>query len=123
MENQIESTEPKRGGCLTAFLVFSLIVNSLTAIYYLVAGASVRQALPSMPSWAIPVLIVLAGVNVIFVVAVWKWKKWGVYGFTAVALIAFVINLMSVGFLGALFGLIGLGILIFLLRNVWSEMD
>ena len=92
-------------------------------LYHLVAGHTLRQTVPAMPAWAIPILIVLGVANFIFVIGVWKWKKWGVYGFGVVSLVAFVINLISIGILGAIFGLVGLGILIFLLRNAWAQMD
>jgi hypothetical protein len=119
----METTKPERGGCLTAFLIFMLILNPLTALYYLFSGSTLRQALPTLPAWAIPTLAILAIANFVFALAIWKWKKWGLYGFAATSLIVFVINLISIGFFPALSGLIGLGLLVFLLRNVWGQME
>jgi len=118
-----ESTERKRGGCLTTFLILMLIANPLTGLYYLLAGSTVRQSLPNLPAWAIPVLALLAFANLVFALAIWKWKKWGVYGFVGSAFVAFLVNLISIGILGSLFGLVGVAILAFLLRSVWNQMD
>ncbi len=126
MENQVtnvETTERKRGGCLTAFLILMLIANPLTGIYYLLAGSTIRQTFPNFPDWAGPLFGVMALANFVFAIAIWKWKKWGVYGFVASAAVAFLVNVISIGFLGALVGLIGLVILAFLLRPVWNQME
>jgi hypothetical protein len=115
--------ERQRGGCLTAFLILMLVVNPLTGLYYLFAGSSLSQSLPSLPGWAVPALGVLALVNFVFALAIWNWKKWGVYGFAASSAIVFVINLISLGLLPALTGLVGLGLLAYLLRGVWQFME
>jgi hypothetical protein len=113
----------KRGGCLTAFLIFMLITNPLVAIYYFVSGSSVTQALPAMPAWIIPILGVGSIANFIFALAIWKWKKWGMYGFAASAGIVFFINAIYINILTALWGLVGIGLLAYLLRQVWSQME
>jgi hypothetical protein len=100
-----------------------LIVNPLTGLYYLLAGSTVRQSLPNLPAWAVPVLGLLALANFVFAIAIWKWKKWGMYGFVGSAVVAFLVNLIGIGILGSLFGLVGLAILAFLLRPVWNQMD
>jgi hypothetical protein len=119
----VESTERKRGGCLTAFLILMLIGNPLAGLYYLLAGSTVRQSLPTLPEWAIPVLGLLALANFVFAIAIWKWKRWGVYGFVGSSLVAFLVNLIGIGILVALFGLVGVVILAFLLRPIWHQMD
>ena len=119
----LESTERRRGGCLTAFLILMLIANTLTGLYYLLAGSTVRQSLPTVPAWAIPVLGLFALANFVFAIATWKWKRWGMYGFVGSAVVIFLVNMISVGILAALLGLVGVAILAFLLRPVWSQMD
>lgn len=119
----VEPTERKRGGCLTAFLVLMLILNPLTGLYYLFAGSTVRQSLPSMPGWVIPVLGLFALANFVFALGTWNWKKWGVYGFAASSLVIFVVNVIAIGFVPALLGLVGLVILAFLVRPVWNQME
>ena len=115
--------QPKRGGCLTAFLIVMLIANPLVAIYYFVAGSTVSQSLPNLPEWTVPALGIIGIANFAFAVAIWKWKKWGMYGFVISAGITFLINAIGINILTALFGLIGVALLAFLLRQVWSQME
>lgn len=123
----VESTEKKRGGCLTAYLILMLIANPLIGLYYLLAGSTVRQSHPTLPEWAIPVLGLLSFANFAFAIGVWKWKRWGVYGFVGSALVAFLFNVMSGEILVVLGGLVGVVILAFvlafLIRPVWHQMD
>jgi uncharacterized membrane protein (DUF2068 family) len=115
--------EQKRGGCLTTFLVLMLIANPLTALYYLVAGDAVRQALPALPTWGIPVLAALGILNAVFAIGVWHWQRWGAYGFIASGLVAFLFNVSYLGALPAVLGLIGPVILVLLVRPHWSVMQ
>lgn len=123
--------ERKRGGCLTAFLIMTLIMVPLAGLYYLLeafgvrlATFGVRQAIPSMPGWSIPVLGLLSIPIFLFSLAIWKWKKWGIYGFCASASLAFVINLsIGVPIAGALLGLVSIVILVLLVSRVWSYME
>ena len=115
--------EGKRGGCLTAFLVLMLVVNPLTGIYYLLAGGTIREAVPTLPVWTVPLLGVMALANFAFALAAWRWRKWGVYGFAASALVAFVINSTYLGIASAAAGLLGLVILLLLVRPAWSRFS
>jgi hypothetical protein len=117
------SEERKRGGCLTAFLILMAIANPLTGLYYLFAGSAVQQALPTILSWVIPVLGLLALANFAFALGMWNWKRWGVYGFVASTAIVFLLNAITISVLAALLGLIGVAILILLVRPIWSEME
>ena len=118
-----EPVERKRGSCLTAFLVLMLIVNPLAGLYYLFASSTLRQSLPTLPGWVIPILAIATIANFVFAIAIWKWRKWGMYGFAGSALVTFVINVISISVLGALVGLIGVALLAFLLRPVWNQME
>ena len=116
--------ERTRGGCLTALLILMMIANPVAGLMYLLGGAMIRRQMPSMPAWAIPVLGVLCLVNLVFAVAVWKWKRWGVYALAAMAFLALVINLsIGVSPAKALPGLVGIVILIVLVRPVWGSME
>jgi len=120
--------EKGRHGCLTAWLVFMIIVNSGTALYYLASGQSVRQLNPAMPDWALPVLILGCVLNVVFAVALFQWKKWGFYGFVCVAVVAMMVNFASGLGPFALTGLVGIAVLYAVLRiggerNAWDNLD
>ncbi len=113
----------KRGGCLTAMLLLMMVVNPLIGIYYLSAGDAVKDAVPDLPDWALPVLVVLSFINFACAVGIWMWKKMGFYGFVGTSIVAAIINFISVGAGQAFFGLIGLGILSFLVRPIWDDME
>ena len=119
----MEPVERKRGGCLTAWLILMLIANPLVALQYLAAGGAIRQNLPNLPAWALPVLALFAFANFAFAFAIWKWRRWGMYGFVGSSAIVFMINLAILGAGMALLGLLGVVLLAFLLRPVWNQMD
>ena len=101
-------SEKKRHGCLTAWLILMMIMNPLVILLYL-AGISTYSYLPG---WYIPVMVVMAIINVIGAVLLFKWKKIGFWLFCATTVIGFFINMAAgLGFLPSLQGLIGLPIL------------
>lgn len=106
------SEEKKRHGCLATYLWFILVVNAIVALFYLFGSQTIRDASPSMPVWAIPALTVGTILNVVFAIALFKWKMWGFLGFAATSILAFVINLtIGINIFQALMGFIGVAIL------------
>ena len=104
--------QKQRHGCLTAWLVLVIVVNSLTALLYVFFSRAIAAGLPGSQGWAIPVLAILAAANVAFAIALFRWQKWGFYGFLATTAVGFVINLvLGLNVLQALFGLVGVAIL------------
>jgi hypothetical protein len=104
--------QKQRHGCLTAWLVLVIVINTLVALVYLFGSSAVASALPSSRSWVIPVLAVLAVANVAFAVALFLWKRWGFYGFVATSIVAFALNIaLGVNVAQALFGLAGVAVL------------
>ena len=103
-----------RHGCLTAWLVLIIIVNSvgvLGYLMYLVGRDMIYQMLQSqmyqsqilqiqmllnIPIWVFLVSIVFSIFNVVCAIALFLWKKWGFWGFCASSVAALVVNL-SVG--------------------------
>ncbi len=118
----MQEIEKKRGGCLTAWLIFMLIANSLTALYYLVSLA-IGEGLPGIPQWAKYILAVGCILNIVFAVAILRWKRWGVYGFGFVSIVAFIFNLatgLPIFNPIAALGLVGIIVLVILVRPVWE---
>jgi hypothetical protein len=113
----------QRGGCLTAYLILTLITSPIMGVWYLLFGSSVAAMLPQTPAWTIPVLGVMALLHFVFGLAVWQWKRWGVYGFVVMSIAGFLINAATSGVMNALTGLIGLIIIIALVRPIWHEME
>jgi hypothetical protein len=116
---------PRRGGCLTTFLVVMLIANPLTAInYWFIGGTALAQKFPHMPAWGPAVLGFGSALNVVFALAAIKWRKWGVYGFMAACVAGAIFNLaIGVPFALSLLGLLGGVILLLLARQQWKSFS
>ena len=94
-------TETKdRHGCLTVWLVLMLIANAVTALSYagliLLRPGAAHAAQPHAPTWARFVLMAGCIANIVFAVALFRWKRWGFLGFVVTAILALTINL-SIG--------------------------
>lgn len=114
----------KRGGCLTAFLLFMIAANGLSTLMYLLGGPVVRAQLPDYPGWVITVLGVLGLANVVSAIGVWGWKRWGFYGYLAVTFLSFALNVyIGQNIVSSLAGFIGVIILYLLMRPVWNQME
>ena len=124
-----EPAAKQRHGCLTAYLMFILVANVAAALIYLFRPENVRQSIPHMPDWALPVLIMVSMINLICAVALFRWKRWGLWGFVGSAVIVFFLNLaMGPGLGSALAGLLGIAILFGVLhigkeRKGWAQLD
>lgn len=118
-----------RHGCLTAFLILIIIANSATALMYLFRGVAIRQSIPNMPGFAIPLLIVMALFNLLCAIALFRWKKWGFWGFCGSSIVALTLNLyLGLGIGPSLGGLVGLLLLFGVLHigkenKGWPQLD
>ncbi len=106
------SEEKKRHGCLTVYLWLMVVGNSVVALIYLFGRETLEDRIPFLPGWALPVLAICAILNVVFAIALLRWKRWGFIGFIATAILTFVVNVnIRVGFFQAVLGLFGVAIL------------
>lgn len=123
------SAGKQRHGCLTAFLVFSIILNALVSSMNLFAGSMIRQGYPDMPGWALPVLGIAGIFNIVCLIALFRWKKWGFYGAAALAVLAFIVNLVvGLKIMQAFMGLIGIAMLYGVLqiggeKKGWTQLE
>jgi hypothetical protein len=121
--------EKKRHGCLTAYLIFMLVVNTLCALVVPFTTSLVEKHTPSFPSWLLWVSASLCLLNVVFVIALFKWKKWGFICFCIVSVVALGINLYGgLGVGASLRGLIGIALLFGVLhiggdKKGWSQLE
>jgi len=119
----------QRHGCLTAWLILMMAANGLTAIATPLMITQIKQATPGFPTWVAFVIPILALLNVVFAVAIFKWKKWGFYGFAAMAIIAFCLNVYAgIGIGQALLGLVGIAVLYGVLQiggenKGWTQLE
>ena len=113
----------KRGGCLTAYLMFGLTSNPFIGLFYLLLAPAIQREFPQA-AWVVPVSVLGAIVSFFLALAVWKWKKLGVFGYAASYIIGIIISLsIGLSIYSALLGLLGLAIFISLVRPVWNHFE
>ena len=122
---QIE--EKKRHGCLTACLILMILGSVLTVLGNL-SAAILDAPIQIAPSWVYLTMAIGGILNMVSLVAVFKWHKWGFWLFTITALFVFCINLYSgAGIVPSLIGLTGVAFLLGALfvgdKNGWSQLD
>ena len=106
-----------------------ILANSLTALTYLAVPEIVTVRTPTATPLFVFMLGMMGVANVLFAVALFKWKKWGFYGFAAMGLVGLVLNLsIGIGILPALFGLSGFALLYWTMqmggeRRAWPHLE
>jgi hypothetical protein len=118
----------QRHGCLTTWLVLMIIANSLTALIYLLDKNAIKPNLHA-PAWSRLALAVIGMANLVFSIALLRWKKWGFFGIVGTSILTLFVNLrngVNPGF--AVFGLTGVVMLYTLLqigkdRKGWTQLE
>jgi len=106
-----------------------IVANSGAALMYLLGSNFVRQSLPNMPNWTIPILMLLLVFNLACAIALFQWKKWGFWGFCVSGFVSILVNLsIGLGIGTSLGGLIGIAILYGVLQigsdnKGWQQLD
>ena len=119
----------ERNGCLTAWLALMIAGNSIVAGVYLFGSAHLALGLPGEPRWVGPLLAFVGILNVIFAIALLRWKRWGFFGCVATSVLAFVVNVgTGLGIGHSLLGLAGLAILFGALQiggenKGWTQLE
>lgn len=126
------SNNPKqRHGCVTAWLILMIVINSLTSIAYFFAGDMITRTLPNGATNTVIIFLGIIGLaNVIFACLLFNWMKIGFWGFLATTIIALSINMyIGLGIGQSLLGLIGIGILYGILQikqnnvTAWNNLE
>jgi hypothetical protein len=84
--------EKKRHGCLTAYLIFMIVVCTLGAGVYFLAGNFVAQGNPEIPAGLRPVFGIINLCMVGCAIALWKFRKWGFWAFVAIGVLGGILN-------------------------------
>ena len=82
-----ELDKPKPHGCFVALLLFTIIANAGVGAFYLIGAARKEAPLTDSVELGLAVVILALVCNVVFAVALLRWKRWGVYGFVAATLV------------------------------------
>lgn len=114
----------QRHGCLTAWLIFIMVVNGMLAVAApFIAGMKGSGLTP------VDIGFMLTGsvLNIIWAVALFKWYRWGFYGFVATAILAVIYNISTgtpMAQSGS--GLLGVSILYWMLQmgtpKAWEQL-
>ncbi len=116
MENLNESNvSPKRHGCITAWLIYLTLANSVFAVMYLFMGDFLMNNLPAPYDISKNQMLVLGAMglmNVFFAVLLFRWKRIGFWGFVLINIAATIVN-FSIGFprMSVFSSLVGIAIL------------
>ncbi len=106
------SPTPPRHGCVTAWLIFMIVINALTAIGTPLSLAQLRAAGVQVSMLGIAVIVFCAVANIVFALALLRFMKWGFYGFVVTSIVALIVNMsMGLGLFRSLLGLVGIAVL------------
>lgn len=122
---------PQRHGCVTAWLAFIILANSVTALIYFFATEMITKNLPHEVSPSMIMLLGALGIaNVVFAFLLLRWKKIGFWGFVASGIATFAINLsLELGIGQSILGLVGVAILYGILQmkqgneSTWQNLQ
>jgi hypothetical protein len=107
-----EQTAKTRHGCLTAWLILMIVLNSATALFYLLGTETMQQAFPTAPRALFFLLALLGVFNLVCAIALFRWKKWGFWAFCGSSVLALLVNLsLGLGIRSTVLGLLGFIIL------------
>jgi hypothetical protein len=81
-----------RGGVLTTWLIFVLVVNTLAVCLSLIWFIMNPQ--PSSSSWSGIAALIICTLAVISTIGIFKWKKWGFYLFLVTACCSFMLDIV-----------------------------
>jgi len=107
---------PQRHGCVTTYLIFGLIINSIIALYYLIAANNLARIL-NVSLLAVSGLILAGIINTICAFLLLRYRKIGFYGFALSSICIFALNVyIGNSPLKCTLGIIGVGILYAILQ-------
>jgi hypothetical protein len=121
--------DKERHGFLTLWLVLMLLSHSVTAYSVATGAQAMRESMPAMPGWAVPVMLLLNVVAIACTLGLFMWQKWGFWGICGVAVVGFGVNLaIGLGLGMALIGFASVVILFIALqvggdRKGWPQLD
>ena len=119
-KNEYSYSEPERGGCLTAFLVF-LGIGQVAVI---LIGFSIFGQLGDYPASSRGILqfasfaqIAVGIIGMACVVGLWNWKSWAYNGMYILYGLGMLLNLFTGQFSGVVGTIIGMAILYYLMKD------
>ena len=87
-------TQKFRHKFLTVWLIIILLADLFLLFLNTCNSLTVSAIDPNIPIWLFPTSTFISFLNIIFIVALFRWKKWGFWGLVATSIVSFIINLM-----------------------------
>jgi len=110
----------KRHGCLTTYLIFIIVINTIDVIYYASQNGSINHIL-WVPESTIFVYIIFCLFTIACATALLNLKKWGFWGFCIIEIIGLVVNVsLSVNVALSIWSLTSIAML-YLVLNIGDE--
>ena len=133
-ENNLDGFAPKeRHGCVTAWLILLIVINSLLSLVFLFAVFASNKIAMQIPFYQIVILFAAAVSNVVCAIMLMKWKKIGFLGFVATSIVVLIVNLSSstnpMEIMQSFFGLLGAVVLFAILqiksdnKSAWQNLE
>lgn len=121
----------ERHGCVSAWLIFIIIVNFIIILFNVFSSPVVTKSLLHYPSKLVMVsYTAIAALNILFIVMILKWKKWAFWGFVIIGFWGAILNFfVTVNFFTSTVGLLGIVILYGILQikkdkiSAWSNLE
>ncbi len=120
MGQDVSKEAKTRGGLLSLVLILMIIGQSWFAYLFFTAFLGLPynaygEYFASFPTWTLVASASTYLLNIIFLIAIWRWKKWGIFGL----IVSWVVNIVIISTVqgisilpGSLLGLVILGLLI-----------
>ena len=124
LKSNVNNQVSKRGGWLTAFLIYLYIIFIIGAYGYFFHSTLIMKQLPQANEIIIISLGIGSLLNILFVSGIFMLKKWGVYWFYGATIFAYIINIY-IGFNAQQLAvsLITPVLLFLLIRKKWSQFS
>lgn len=119
-KNDYQYSPPERGGCLSLFLGFIMVVNVLAILFICVMTGQISSSAYGNSGLVMIIfgLSILAGIaQIACAYGLWNWKSWGYNGLIFLYIVSIVINLIGNSLPSAGGSVIGLAILYYLMQD------
>jgi hypothetical protein len=130
-DNLFESKSKERHGCVAAWLIMMIVVNTLGSIGYIFMGEFIYDAFPKgINQVGLIIYAILTSANVVFAVMLFKWMRIGFWGYVGTSILASIMNIsLGLGIVQSMLGFVGIlalyGVLQIQQKNLsaWSQLD
>jgi len=135
LDDMDQTRAKSRHGCVSASLIFMIIIYALGAMLYFFFYENMMEMMPEesleqMPDTNPMILGVMSILNLVFAVLLLQWKKIGFWGFVATSIISLGLNISSgLGITSIIGGLVGILILYGILQipkdevSTWKHLE